>query len=34
MKRGFTFAKYFENIKEIESQQAYYNLRNDLVDHR
>lgn len=29
----FTFAKYFESIKEIESQQAYYNLMNDLVDH-
>jgi hypothetical protein len=33
MKKGLTFAKYIQGIEEIENQAAYYNLKNDLIDH-
>lgn len=33
MKRGLTFIEYIQSTKEIKNLVAYYNLRNDLVDH-
>ncbi len=33
LKRGLTFVEYIQGIKEIKNRVAYYNLRNDLVDH-
>ncbi len=33
-RRGLTFVEYVQGIEEIENQHGYYNMKNDLIDHR